>query len=623
MADDQNELRNIRWTELFSFTHIFKSFKMAIHPSKLLLAFAAITVVFAAGTVMDGIWKIGDQNAFEGEISAYACNRSDQFDRVRKGWEDTRLDRAENLWIGVERETVTLGRYRRHCDVTSEYLTKAFAAGVKKLDKKNKSRSDIKDEIKKGELEWPAVLSEADDAFDLEIERIESVLDVAIDDAKEALDDSKLKDEEKDKAEEELDAAIAAAKVAVTERKVEYRARKLDIEGTPVFGTLVDYEQTCISNAIDAACQGNIFGGMAKYRAMIMGTEGIAARTAAADPLAALPADDRDAIQAAPIDPPGFMYWLLMCYQGLVWLVCRHWLFATIMLAVTLSATALFGGAICRIAAIHAARDEKISIGQALKFSGSKFMSFLIAPLIPIAIILFIGLVLFLGGLLSGVPGLGEVLMGLFLLIAIILGMIAAFLTIGLVAGIGLMYPTIAVEGSDSFDAISRSFSYVFSRPWRAGLYGLVAVVYGAITYMFVRFFVYLSLVTTHTFLKWGIWSGGSSLHADADLLDVVWARPTFNNLFGTFNWDAMGGWEKTWAFAINFWVYVVAAMVAAYLISYAASSLTVIYYLLRRKVDATDLDDVYVEEFEEPATPAVAAAPPVETEASKEETGE
>ncbi len=620
MADEQNELRSVRWTELFSFTHIFKCFKMAIHPSKLLLAFAAITIIFVAGNVLDGIWKLGDQNAFEGEIVAYACMRGDQFDRTQKQWEDGRLGAATRLWKEVESESFTLSRYLGHCNARSNYLNDAFTkciADLKKDNKNPKTAIEIDKEIKDGKMNWSAVLSKADDTFyDVEIDRIESVLDKSIDAAKKAFKDAKLEDEEKEKAEKELDDAIAAAKVAVTERKVEYRGRKLAITGTPVFEALVDYEQSCFANAIDAACRGNIFGGMDKYRAGIMGVEGIAPRTAVADPLAGTPPDDRDAIPAAANDTPGFVYWVLMCYQGLVWLVGRHWLFATIMFVITLSVTALFGGAICRIAAIHAARDEKISITQALKFSAGKFMSFLIAPIIPVVIILAIGGMLALGGLFAGIPGFGEVLLGLTLFIAIILGMVAAFLIIGLVAGVGLMYPTIAVEGSDSFDAISRSFSYVFARPWRAGLYGLVAVVYGAVTYLFVRFFVYLSLVTTHTFLKWGIWSGGSSLNPDADMLDVLWARPTFNNLFGTFNWDAMGWWETFWACIINFWVYVFAAMVAAYLVSYAASSLTVIYYLLRRKVDTTDLDDVYVEEFDKtPAAPA--------TEAPKEEAGE
>ncbi len=115
MADEQNELRSVRWTELFSFTHIFKCFKMAIHPSKLLLAFAAITIVFVAGNVMDVVWKLGDQNAFQGEIVSYACMRGDQFDNARKQWEDDRLGDATRLWKEVEGETITLSSYQSHC----------------------------------------------------------------------------------------------------------------------------------------------------------------------------------------------------------------------------------------------------------------------------------------------------------------------------------------------------------------------------------------------------------------------------------------------------------------------------------------------------------------------------
>jgi len=44
----------------------------------------------------------------------------------------------------------------------------------------------------------------------------------------------------------------------------------------------------------------------------------------------------------------------------------------------------------------------------------------------------------------------------------------------------------------------------------------------------------------------------------------------------------------------------VIVGMVGAFLISYFVSASTEIYYLLRRHVDATDLDDVFVEEAEE-----------------------
>jgi len=51
-----------------------------------------------------------------------------------------------------------------------------------------------------------------------------------------------------------------------------------------------------------------------------------------------------------------------------------------------------------------------------------------------------------------------------------------------------------------------------------------------------------------------------------------------------------------------------------------------VIYYLLRRKVDATDLDDVYVEESEEQAAEPEAtpqAEPAAEAPAEEDETPE
>src|SRR5256885_11436864 len=38
---------------------------------------------------------------------------------------------------------------------------------------------------------------------------------------------------------------------------------------------------------------------------------------------------------------------------------------------------AIFGGGIARIAAVHVARDEKISLSPALRFSTSKFLSFI------------------------------------------------------------------------------------------------------------------------------------------------------------------------------------------------------------------------------------------------------
>ncbi len=366
-------------------------------------------------------------------------------------------------------------------------------------------------------------------------------------------------------------------------------------------------------NAVMAVRHLNFTGGLSQYQTLLR------RRT---PPSVALEIDSGlpDPTLLAPKDEAGgLIYYLLMMAEGVRWMILEHWVFATIFLLWSLVVWSVLGGAIYRIAALHFAREEKISISQALKFSGQKFLSFFSAPLIPVVVILLVAVLLGLGGLLGSIPAVGSLLMGVLFGVAILLGVGVAFMLIGLLAGWPLMYPTIAVEGSDSFDAISRSFSYVFARPFRTVFYGLVAVVYGTITYLFVRFFAFLALSSVHAFAKAGVWGGGAPLSAEADKLDVLWQRPTFWN-FHQWNGVAMNWWSGLCGVLIAIWVLIVAGLVASYLITFFVSSSTSIYFLLRRKVDATDLDDVFIEEEEEqPEAGADEQAPATEEPASSE----
>ena len=279
---------------------------------------------------------------------------------------------------------------------------------------------------------------------------------------------------------------------------------------------------------------------------------------------------------------------------GPYWLIKEHWFFFTLFSVWFLLIWSVFGGAIARIAAVHVARDEKISVRQALRFSMNKLLSFAFAPLIPLLILLVIGAIVALGGLLLYIPIVGPILLSLLFFLALVAGLVMALVLLGLVGGFNLMYPTIAVEGSDSFDAISRSFSYVFARPWRMLFYTLVAVVYGALTYLFVKYFVWLVLALTHYFVGW--WLTGQP--------ETYWPRifplPSPQSLPYNVDYDGLKWSEDIAAGIISFWVYLVIGLVGAYAISYFFSVNTIIYYLMRREVDATELEDVYVEETED-----------------------
>jgi hypothetical protein len=58
------------------------------------------------------------------------------------------------------------------------------------------------------------------------------------------------------------------------------------------------------------------------------------------------------------------------------------------------------------------------------------------------------------------------------------------------------------------------------------GLYLIIAFVYGAVCYLFVRFFLFFVLWITHTFLRFGFLQENEKLQA-------IWPEPDFVNFFG------------------------------------------------------------------------------------------
>ncbi len=206
-----------------------------------------------------------------------------------------------------------------------------------------------------------------------------------------------------------------------------------------------------------------------------------------------------------------------------VWLIFHHTVFFVIFGVWFLLIWSIFGGAISRIAAVQVARDEKISIRQAMNFAVGKVLSFGSAPVIPVAIVLALGLLVAAGSLVGNVPFLGPIAVGVLFFLALLAGFIMTLVLLGTAGGFNLMYPTIAVEGSDSFDAISRSFSYVYARPWRMAFYTLVALAYGAATYLFVHCFIYMTLVLAHRFVGMSLFGHAADTRT---LFSVMWPSP-------------------------------------------------------------------------------------------------
>jgi hypothetical protein len=232
---------------------------------------------------------------------------------------------------------------------------------------------------------------------------------------------------------------------------------------------------------------------------------------------------------------------------------------------------AFFGGAITRMAAVQLACDEQVGLVAAMRHACSKWFSYFAAPLCPLVGVLLAVLPVALAGLLLRETYVGAWLVALIWPLLLIPGLVIAMLLLGLIFGWPLMWATISAEGTDSFDALSRSYAYVFGRPLHYLFYVLVAAVVGALGWLLVQNFAAGVIWATYWAVSWG--SGTESIELILD--------------------GKLGGAGTI----IGLWVGGVKLLAVGYIYGYFWTASTAIYFLLRRDVDATEMDEVFLDE--------------------------
>lgn len=330
--------------------------------------------------------------------------------------------------------------------------------------------------------------------------------------------------------------------------------------------------------------------------------------------------------------------------------------FLFFVLFANIAVWAFCGGVITRIAAVQLANKGPITLMQAVRFVTARYMSYLGAPLIPLGIIAAAVFGLFLYGLVALVPFLGDiVLLGFGLPAVLIGGAIMTVFLIGLV-GYPMMYTTLSAEGdqSDTFDALSRSVNYVYQAPWHYIWNWLVAIFYGAAVTLFVLFFAsvavyvgkwavgltasvvwqdrkpeYLFIYAPESF-GWkelltkespyavqGQWAGIDREGKETTDLTkanrlVMTYKPANKELYEQNRADFW--WYNNWgAGIVCFWLTLAFLMMLGFSYSFFWSAATMIYFLMRKKVDEAELDEVFEDEEPEPplAPPKLAPAAP------------
>ncbi len=390
MADERSEIRRIHWGEVFSFTQIFRSFKLAIHPSKLVLGVAAIMLVFLVGAGMDWIWCWSGKDAkfTDGisEVQDYVTDvkNPEIFQRSLADWKQGQARRAGSMLSDIRSNSsdprFLYSGLGQPVALASETSSDLYAF---------RSTLEAKVGTRSGQLPQPGAGPTPDyttDPVATTVKRIredlrtrDQVLLSAIEEARDAReaeikDAKKASEADRKTAREQLRADYATALSNLSRQKLDDRMKLENVTGTGIFDSFSSFEWSCLANGISAVASGNFLGGAMDYSG------------------------------AAPAGGLGLVHYVLQAMYGLKWLMAEHWLFAIIFLLLSLAIWALFGGAIHRIAALQAAHEEKISAVQALRFAASKWVSFITAPLIPVCVILFLGGLIVLGGLIANIP---------------------------------------------------------------------------------------------------------------------------------------------------------------------------------------------------------------------------
>lgn len=286
------------------------------------------------------------------------------------------------------------------------------------------------------------------------------------------------------------------------------------------------------------------------------------------------------------------------------WLWHHHTALLLAFLFIALIFTAILGGAVARMAALHATRDDRASLRESLRFVLPRWWSFLLTPLVPLLLVGAVALLMGLGGaVLFNPPAWGiDIVGGLLFVVAILCGIIVMGTLVLSAAGIHLVYPATAVNGSDLFDAIARAFNYVLNRPWRWLFYNAIVVLQGCIMYLLLTLALGLVIAVVQQFT--GMWVftttdlGGNRFEA------ILPASPltglSYEVDYASLDWSG-----KAAAFLVRCWMFLTIGLLPAFAVSFYFSANTWIYILLRRDADGIEVEDVLIDPPVDPNAPA------------------
>ena len=236
----------------------------------------------------------------------------------------------------------------------------------------------------------------------------------------------------------------------------------------------------------------------------------------------------------------------------------------------------IFATAIARYVALRLVDEEQPSFRDALRFGTQKWPATFNS-----AAFVFFGIVaLAIPGALLGLVmrfDWGLAVVGVLWPLILLGAVVLAILGIGLAAGWPLMVAAVGVERGDSFQAISTAFSYLYQRPIHFAFYGFISCVLAVLGFFAAGLFA-------DTTVLFALWAGSFGMGHDRTA-DVIGAM-------------AKRGADPRWGIqALQFWTNSLRVLLGSFGWGFFWSIAPAIYLLLRQSVDATELDEIVLDE--------------------------
>ncbi|MGI9516862.1 MAG: hypothetical protein ACR2NP_07460 [Pirellulaceae bacterium] len=259
----------------------------------------------------------------------------------------------------------------------------------------------------------------------------------------------------------------------------------------------------------------------------------------------------------------------------------------------TLIVWCFFGCAITRAALMRFTRDEPIGIDDAFDYAIDKFLACFGGIMIPLLAVFGLAVPLAILGLVM-TTNLGAAIGGFLWFIVLFFALAIAIILLGLTFAWPLIIASISAEGQDSFDGMTRAFSYVFQRPLHYFLYALIAVIFTGICWAIAGLVIQGTIHTASWAVSWG-----ANVRTDrmSELTgDIV--EPTEAAEGEQAAGDDGDQPSTIMAFGqrmMRFWNGVAMTFGAAFLYGLFWCVAAAMYVLLRKDLDDAEMDEIFL----------------------------